>query len=350
MTDWLIEIHSQAAMPLLPTVVTTTKTSDQSSLSARFSLNTSVIVSRPVVSSCWTHAANVSGDSSLIILYSISISPSKSLNLQQQQSEITYSKPRPMPHAPATPASSSYIPSASHRQRLWTFNNNKVMSHTANLTLRPTLWRLQPHHLIAYSISISLSKSLNLQKQQSDVTYSKPHPTPHALATPASSSYSLLHQHLTVKVFEPSKTTKWCHIQQTLPHAPATPASSSYSLLHQHLTVKVSEPSTTTKWRHIQQTSPHAPATPASSSYSLLHQHLTVKVLEPSTTTKWHHTQQTSTHAPLHGTGKCDSIITITRGQSNLTKSASREAHSPVRGHPRGSKFVPLNSWGRGSY
>ena len=165
--------------------------------------------------------------------------------------------------------------------------------------------------IILYSISISPSKTLNLQQQQSDVTYSKPHPTPHALATPASSSYSLLHQYLTVKVFEPSKTTKWCHIQQTLPHAPATPASSSYSLLHQHLTVKV---------------------------------------LEPSTTTKWHHTQQTSTHAPLHGTGKCDSIITITRGQSNLTKSASREAHSPVRGHPRGSKFVPLNSWGRGSY
>ena len=40
----------------------------------------------------------------------------------------------------------------------------------------------------------------------------------------------------------------------------------------------------------------------------------------------------------------------ITRGQSNLTKSASPGAHSPVRGHPRGSKFVPLNSWGRGSY
>jgi len=40
----------------------------------------------------------------------------------------------------------------------------------------------------------------------------------------------------------------------------------------------------------------------------------------------------------------------ITRGQSNLTKSASRGAHSPVRGHPRGSKFVPLNSWGRVSY
>jgi len=39
-----------------------------------------------------------------------------------------------------------------------------------------------------------------------------------------------------------------------------------------------------------------------------------------------------------------------TRGQSNLTKSASRGAHSPVRGHHRGSKFVPLNSWGRVSY
>jgi len=42
--------------------------------------------------------------------------------------------------------------------------------------------------------------------------------------------------------------------------------------------------------------------------------------------------------------------VCITRGQSNLTKSASRGAHSPVRGHPRGSKFVPLNSWGRVSY
>ena len=39
-----------------------------------------------------------------------------------------------------------------------------------------------------------------------------------------------------------------------------------------------------------------------------------------------------------------------TRGQSNLTKSTSRGANSPVRGHTRGSKFVPLNSWGRGSY
>ena len=40
----------------------------------------------------------------------------------------------------------------------------------------------------------------------------------------------------------------------------------------------------------------------------------------------------------------------MTRGQSNLTKSVSRGAHSPVRGHPRGSKVVPLNSWGRVSY
>ena len=39
-----------------------------------------------------------------------------------------------------------------------------------------------------------------------------------------------------------------------------------------------------------------------------------------------------------------------TRGQSNLTKSASRGAHSPVKGHPRGSKVVSLNSWGRVSY
>ena len=39
-----------------------------------------------------------------------------------------------------------------------------------------------------------------------------------------------------------------------------------------------------------------------------------------------------------------------TRGQSNLTKSASLGANFPVRGHPRGSKFVPLNSWGRVSY
>jgi len=44
------------------------------------------------------------------------------------------------------------------------------------------------------------------------------------------------------------------------------------------------------------------------------------------------------------------SWLIITRGQSNLTKSASRGAHSPVRGHPRGSKVVLLNSWGRVSY
>ena len=43
-------------------------------------------------------------------------------------------------------------------------------------------------------------------------------------------------------------------------------------------------------------------------------------------------------------------VAKVTRGQSNLTKSASRGAHSPVMGHPRGSKVVPLNSWGRVSY
>ena len=47
--------------------------------------------------------------------------------------------------------------------------------------------------------------------------------------------------------------------------------------------------------------------------------------------------------SPPHGTN-------TTRGQSNLTKSASRGVHSPVRGHPGGSKVVPLNSWGRVSY
>ena len=46
----------------------------------------------------------------------------------------------------------------------------------------------------------------------------------------------------------------------------------------------------------------------------------------------------------------CDWVWYETKGQSNLTKSASRGAHSPVRGHPRGSKVVPLNSWGRVSY
>ena len=50
-----------------------------------------------------------------------------------------------------------------------------------------------------------------------------------------------------------------------------------------------------------------------------------------------------------HGPDDDDARI-ITRGQSNLTKSASRGPHSTVRGHPRGSKVVPLNSWGRVSY
>jgi len=47
---------------------------------------------------------------------------------------------------------------------------------------------------------------------------------------------------------------------------------------------------------------------------------------------------------------KCPFCNGETRGQSNLTKNASQGARSPVRGHPRGSKFVPLNSWGRGYY
>ena len=56
----------------------------------------------------------------------------------------------------------------------------------------------------------------------------------------------------------------------------------------------------------------------------------------------------TEQHFIVHS-GKSEAEV-ITRGQSNLTKSASRGRHSPVRDHPRGSKFVPLNSWGRGSY
>ena len=45
-----------------------------------------------------------------------------------------------------------------------------------------------------------------------------------------------------------------------------------------------------------------------------------------------------------------NTVCINTRGQNNLTKSASRGAHSPVRDHPRGSKVVPLNSWSRVSY
>ena len=51
-----------------------------------------------------------------------------------------------------------------------------------------------------------------------------------------------------------------------------------------------------------------------------------------------------------HAVNTSQQCMDETRGQSNLTKSASRGAHSPVRGHPRGSKVVPLNSWGRVSY
>jgi len=40
----------------------------------------------------------------------------------------------------------------------------------------------------------------------------------------------------------------------------------------------------------------------------------------------------------------------VNKRSKYLTKSASRGANSPVMGHPRGSKVVPLNSWGRVSY
>jgi len=59
--------------------------------------------------------------------------------------------------------------------------------------------------------------------------------------------------------------------------------------------------------------------------------------------------------ANMEATVKAEQILAFllllaARGQSNLTKSASWGAHFPVRGHPRGSKVVPLNSWGRVSY
>ena len=66
--------------------------------------------------------------------------------------------------------------------------------------------------------------------------------------------------------------------------------------------------------------------------------------------TSFNVTPKTTEHNLIVRSFKSEAITTITRGQSNLTKSASRGAHSPVRGHPRGSKFVPLNSWGRVSY
>ena len=58
------------------------------------------------------------------------------------------------------------------------------------------------------------------------------------------------------------------------------------------------------------------------------------------------------TDSIIVGTDKSEAEVTNnkTRGQSNLTKSASQGGHSPVRGHSRGSKVVPLNSWGRVSY
>jgi len=65
----------------------------------------------------------------------------------------------------------------------------------------------------------------------------------------------------------------------------------------------------------------------------------------------WLHTAELDFCRSKIGLHSAIIIIIITRGQSNLTKkSASQGAHSPIRGHPRGSKVVPLNSWGRVSY
>ena len=60
-----------------------------------------------------------------------------------------------------------------------------------------------------------------------------------------------------------------------------------------------------------------------------------------------HRLAVSQSHAQKHQVGSESVTISYkytTRGQSNLTKSASRGAHSPVRGHPRWSKVVPLNS------
>ena len=51
---------------------------------------------------------------------------------------------------------------------------------------------------------------------------------------------------------------------------------------------------------------------------------------------------------------KCDILIRDRNEEQEVKviwqKAPHGGAHSPVRGHPRGSKVVPLNSWGRVSY
>ena len=42
--------------------------------------------------------------------------------------------------------------------------------------------------------------------------------------------------------------------------------------------------------------------------------------------------------------------ITVNKRSKSFDKKRLTGAHSPVKGHPRGSKVVPLNSWGRVSY
>ena len=43
-------------------------------------------------------------------------------------------------------------------------------------------------------------------------------------------------------------------------------------------------------------------------------------------------------------------VETQNKRSKQFDKKRLTGAHSPVRGHPRGSKVVPLNSWGRVSY
>jgi len=76
----------------------------------------------------------------------------------------------------------------------------------------------------------------------------------------------------------------------------------------------------------------------------------TVMIPEPHAVLQGAVTWQNQCHDRATLQGVIIPSAILTRGQSNLTKSASRGAHSPVRGHLRGSKVVPSNSWGRVSY
>ena len=60
---------------------------------------------------------------------------------------------------------------------------------------------------------------------------------------------------------------------------------------------------------------------------------------------RWRHGGTSFTYGSIDVVAMWCSICQ-TRGQSNLTKSASRGAQSSVKGHPRGSKFVPIEFLG----